>query len=206
MSQITDGISTSEAHLLDRAITGDGAAFQILYQKHFDNLLARTQTDLCDDDGEDALEVAQQAFLDIFYNIQHIDRTVPFSESLWEAAQDRALHNMDDHTKLKRAGAFRELNEEFLRNDSTDAADPASISHKFHEASQQLAALGMLTTLHKASGNKHAAGIRYLFAMCENDLSAEEIAAKEDKTPAQIRKAIEKACILLRPALAPLLN
>ena len=206
MSQVIDSTVLSEDYLVGSAMSGDKSAYAVLYQRHYEPLVKKIADAFFQGKTDPARDAAQQAFLDVYHNLKDIERSQSFADSLMDVAQDRFMHHADGHEKLERSGAIEGIDQDWVEKTGTDDTDPGKISDRFESSNEQLAALETLMTLHRTSGNKHAAGIRYLFAMCEKGLSTEEIAQEENKTPAQINKAIQKACTILRPALAPLLT
>ncbi len=201
MVQILNRISTSEAHLVGSAIAGEKSAYAELYKAHFDTVLAKVSQKFSKGDPDKAHDLVQQAFTDVFDNLRDIDRGIPFADSVIEAVHDRVIS--DDHRSTAKLHDFISMAEESLKHTACPDADPADVVAATQATNSRLAALETMMALDKATDKKYAAGIRYLFAMCERNLSAEDIAKSEKTTPAAVRKAMERACTALKPVLAP---
>ena len=193
-----------ETHLLGSAIAGDSASFHVLYQHYFAPLLARTMAELCDDNEDYGRDVLQQAFLDVYHNLNEIDRSVPFAESVMDAARDGMTSRA--HEEKASHYDFQSLADTAIRRMQADDADPAEILLKRQSIQQGISGLEALFAVNNAANNKLASGIRYLFEVHHDGHSVADIAAREKKSVKAIEASIQNACKLLRPALAPLMG
>lgn len=204
MVQVINRPRTSEAHLVGSAIAGDGAAYAELYKIHYDSTLTKVTAEFHLDDPDKARDIVQQAFLDVLDNRRDIDRTIPFAESIMEAARDRAISR--DHDDSEKLRDFISMAESALNKTSAADADPADILAAREKTQGGLAALQALFAMDKAADNKLGAGIRYLFEVHQKGLTTAEIATREHKPVKTIEQSIQKACLALRPVLAPFLS
>ena len=193
-----------ETKFLGSAIAGDSASFHILYKHYFDPLLERMTAELCNNNFESGRDVLQQAFLDVYHNLHDIDRAVPFSESIMNAARDRMIsRNHDEKTSLY---DFLSLAETALKKTAAADADPAEIMAKRQALQQGVTGLEALFAINSAADEKLARGIRYLFALHHDGETLAEIAAREKKSVNAVEESIKNACTLLRPVLGPLME
>lgn len=193
----------SEAQLIGSAVAGDKSAFAALFEIHNESLVKNVSEELCQGDIEKAADIVQQAFLDVFHTIRDIDRTLPFAESVMDAARDRMIsREREDTGNMHELLSFSEISMESMIAPDGDPADRLSALQETHK---RIAALETLATIDKAA-NKYAMGIRYLFEMCEKGLSADDIARRERVSSRSVQQAVKDACTALRPVLTPFMS
>lgn len=202
MLGIKDGTPLSEGILIGGSMAGDRASYARLYETHKDSLIAQATMTLCNGDADEAASLIQQAFTDVFANIQHIDRSVPFNDTMMDAARDIVTGG----SRPERLSAMDEamiLADGLLRSQSSPTDDPLDILAERERVEESVAALRALFALSKAGDKKFSSGIRHVFEILQGR-TIEDIAQSEKTTAAIVQSRIERARTSLQHILRPL--
>ncbi len=201
MLNVQDNAPLSEGTLIGGSMAGDRASYALLYETHKDSLIAQATHTLCNGDEDEAAALIQQAFTDVFANIMHVDRTVPFADTIMEAARDIITSNHPE--RLSAMDEAMILAEKTLRAQSSPSDDPLEILTARERVEESVSALRALFALSKAGDKKFSKGISHVFEILQGR-TVEDIAQSENITPAKVQSRIESARASLQNILRPL--
>lgn len=203
MNHLYQDISYNEKDLLGRASMGDYAAFNHLADQHYQSLMHRIADTLCDGDEEQAADLMQQSLLDILQNPQTLNTQTSFSQIVINTAQaaleKEGLSPETSFTAIIEGESLDDVNH--LVNAISDKQTPSNILDN-RQAATALKALMVTTSIARSP---HAKGISYLFAVCVDGHSLEEVADRENKSTTEVETAIERACLSHYPSLSVIL-
>ena len=201
MLDFKDSPPLSEDLLVGGSVAGDRSSYARLYEMHKSTLIERASEELCNGDDAEATVLIQEAFSDVFTTIQHIDRTIPFADSIMDAARDRAVSQSTE--RLSTLSDFTSFAERILRTESSPDADPMEILAARESVEESVSALRTLFALRKAGDQKMDKGLTHVFELLQGK-TIDEIAKREKITPAKVLSRVESARASLQQILRPL--
>lgn len=191
------------ACLMTLAAQGDRYAFDKLVTQNYPLLRHMIADEFCESEDEKADDLLQQVLMDTFQNPSRFNEQTSFVGMIMQATRDY-VSAQDLSPELN----FTAIEEEGSEADITTFLD-ALAEHEnpsgILDRQQAVAALRSIVLMASVSCNKHAKGLSYLFDICVEGRSLEEVADRENSTAEKVGQAIERACASHYPSLSVIL-